>query len=49
MIDDIYNRRILEFAGNMERLGRLPEPDAVAKVHFQTVADRLLPSAQENG
>ncbi len=33
MIDDIYNKRILEFAGNMERLGRLPEPDAVAKVH----------------
>ena len=33
MIDDIYNKRILEFAGNMERLGRLSEPDAVAKVH----------------
>ncbi|MFQ0813768.1 iron-sulfur cluster assembly scaffold protein [Brucella anthropi] len=33
MIDDIYNKRILEFAGNMERIGRLPEPDAVAKVH----------------
>jgi len=33
MIDDIYNKRILEFAGNMERIGRLPEPDAVATMH----------------
>ncbi|RLL76676.1 iron-sulfur cluster assembly scaffold protein [Ochrobactrum soli] len=33
MIDDIYNKRILEFAGNMERIGRLAEPDAVATMH----------------
>lgn len=33
MIDDIYNKRILEFAGNMERIGRLAAPDAVATVH----------------
>ncbi len=33
MIDDIYNKRILEFAGNMERIGQLAEPDAVATVH----------------
>ncbi|MBJ6131597.1 iron-sulfur cluster assembly scaffold protein [Ochrobactrum sp. Q0168] len=33
MIDDIYNKRILEFAGNMERIGRLSEPDAVATMH----------------
>ncbi|MBC2886641.1 iron-sulfur cluster assembly scaffold protein [Ochrobactrum sp. CM-21-5] len=33
MIDDIYNKRILEFAGNIERLGRLADPDAVATVH----------------
>lgn len=33
MIDDIYNKRILEFAGNMERIGQLAEPDAVATVN----------------
>lgn len=33
MIDDVYNKRILEFAGNIERLGRLENADAVATVH----------------
>ncbi|MFC7064807.1 iron-sulfur cluster assembly scaffold protein [Brucella rhizosphaerae] len=33
MIDDVYNKRILEFAGNIERIGRLAAPDAVATVH----------------
>ena len=33
MIDDIYNRRILELAASIPRLGRLPEPDASATAH----------------
>ena len=33
MIDDIYNKRILEFAGNIPRIGRLSEPDATATAH----------------
>jgi NifU-like protein involved in Fe-S cluster formation len=33
MIDDIYNRRVLELAANIPRLGRLPAPDATAKAH----------------
>ncbi len=33
MIDDIYNRRILELAANIPRLGRLASPDATAKAH----------------
>ena len=33
MIDDIYNKRILEFAGNIPRIGRLNEPDATATAH----------------
>ncbi|MBZ8132324.1 iron-sulfur cluster assembly scaffold protein [Afifella sp. IM 167] len=33
MIDDVYNARILEFAGNIPRLGRLENPDASAKAH----------------
>jgi NifU-like protein involved in Fe-S cluster formation len=33
MIDDIYNRRILELAGGIPRLGRLADPDATATAH----------------
>ena len=33
MLNEIYNRRILELAGNIPRLGRLPEPDARATAH----------------
>ena len=33
MIDDIYNSKILDFAGNIERTGRLDNPDASAKAH----------------
>ena len=33
MLDDIYNKRILEFAGNIPRIGRLPQPDASATAH----------------
>jgi NifU-like protein involved in Fe-S cluster formation len=33
MINEIYNRRILELAGNIPRLGRLAKPDASAKAH----------------
>jgi NifU-like protein involved in Fe-S cluster formation len=33
MINEIYNQRILELAGNIPRLGRLPHPDATATAH----------------
>lgn len=33
MIDDIYNSKILGFAGNIGRLGRLEQPDASATAH----------------
>lgn len=33
MINDVYNARILEFAGNIQRLGRLRNPDASATAH----------------
>lgn len=33
MIDDIYNARILDYAGNIARIGRLAEPDASATAH----------------
>lgn len=33
MLNDVYNSKILELAGNIPRLGRLPDPDATAKTH----------------
>ena len=33
MLDDIYNTKILEFAGNIPRIGRLADPDASARAH----------------
>lgn len=33
MLDDIYNKRILEFAAHLPRLGRLDNPDATATAH----------------
>ena len=33
MLNDVYNRKILELAGNIPRLGRLAHPDATATAH----------------
>ncbi len=33
MLNDIYNARILELAGNIPRLGRMAAPDATATAH----------------
>jgi len=33
MIDDVYNAKILGFAGNIERIGRLADADATATAH----------------
>ena len=33
MLNDVYNARILELAGNIPRLGRLPAPDGTATAH----------------
>jgi NifU-like protein involved in Fe-S cluster formation len=33
MIDDVYNAKILGFAGNIARIGRLEHADATAKAH----------------
>jgi len=33
MLSDVYNRKILELAGTIPRLGRLPVPDASATAH----------------
>ncbi|OJF89687.1 iron-sulfur cluster assembly scaffold protein [Pararhizobium antarcticum] len=41
MIDDIYNSRILEFAGNIPRTGRLDDADAEASAHSKLCGSRV--------
>ena len=33
MLNDVYNKKILELAADIPRLGRLPAPDATATAH----------------
>src|SRR5215471_19968211 len=33
MLNEVYNKRIIELAGNIPRIGRLSEPDASATAH----------------
>ena len=42
MIDDVYNTKILGFAGNISRLGRLSDPDATAKAHSKLCGSTVL-------
>jgi NifU-like protein involved in Fe-S cluster formation len=41
MIDDIYNRKILEFAADIPRLGRLADADATAVVHSRLCGSKV--------
>ncbi|EJN04857.1 iron-sulfur cluster assembly scaffold protein [Phyllobacterium sp. YR531] len=50
MINDVYNTRILEFAGNIQRLGRLEAPDASAKAHSKLCGSTVIVDLKvENG
>lgn len=42
MLDDIYNARILEFAGNIPRIGRLEHPQASAKAHSKLCGSTVI-------
>jgi NifU-like protein involved in Fe-S cluster formation len=41
MLDDIYNRRILELAADIPRLGRLTAPMATAVVHSKLCGSKV--------
>lgn len=50
MIDDVYNAKILGFAGNIERIGRLDCPDATAKAHSKLCGSTVtVDLSMENG
>jgi NifU-like protein involved in Fe-S cluster formation len=41
MMDDIYNSRILEFAGNIPRIGTLSDADADATAHSKLCGSKV--------
>jgi NifU-like protein involved in Fe-S cluster formation len=50
MLDEIYNRKILELAANIPRLGRLAAPQASASAHSRLCGSSVtIDLAMENG
>jgi len=49
MLDDIYNRRILEFAGSIPRLGRLENPEATATAHSRLCGSTVTVDIRTDG
>ncbi|KGF67259.1 nitrogen fixation protein NifU [Hoeflea sp. BAL378] len=41
MIDDVYNARILDFAGNIPRIGTLADADAEASAHSKLCGSKV--------
>jgi NifU-like protein involved in Fe-S cluster formation len=49
MLNEVYNKRILELAGNIPRLGRLPAPDASATAHSKLCGSTVTVDLQMEG
>jgi NifU-like protein involved in Fe-S cluster formation len=49
MINEIYNRKILGFAADIPRLGRLPEPDATAIAHSRLCGSKVTVDIKMDG
>lgn len=41
-MEDVYNSKILEYAGNIPRIGRLDNPDASAKAHSKLCGSTII-------
>lgn len=49
MLDDIYNRRILELAADIPRLGRLDAPDGTARAHSRLCGSTVTVDVMTDG
>ena len=49
MLDDVYNAKILDYAGNIERIGRLENPDATAKAHSKLCGSTVIVDLKMDG
>ena len=48
-MEDVYNAKILEYAGNIPRIGRLDNPDASAKVHSKLCGSTIIVDLNMDG
>lgn len=48
-MEDVYNARILEYAGNIPRIGRLDNPDATAKAHSKLCGSTIIVDLNMDG
>jgi NifU-like protein involved in Fe-S cluster formation len=49
MLNDVYNAKILDLAGNIPRLGRLEAPDASATAHSKLCGSTVTVDLKMNG
>jgi NifU-like protein involved in Fe-S cluster formation len=49
MLNEVYNRRILELAGGIPRLGRLQNPDATATAHSKLCGSTVTVDVKMDG
>jgi len=49
MLNDVYNSKILDLAGNIPRLGRLSAPDASATAHSKLCGSTVTVDLKMNG
>ena len=49
MLNDVYNSRILDLAGNIPRLGRLAAPDASATAHSKLCGSTVIVDVKMDG
>jgi NifU-like protein involved in Fe-S cluster formation len=49
MLNEVYNARILDLAGNIPRLGRLAAPDATATAHSKLCGSTVTVDLKMNG
>jgi NifU-like protein involved in Fe-S cluster formation len=49
MLNDVYNERILNLAGNIPRLGRLDAPDATATAHSKLCGSTVTVDVKMDG
>src|SRR5450432_4636980 len=49
MLNDVYNSRILDLAGNIPRLGRLAVPDASATTHSKLCGSTVTVDVKMDG
>jgi NifU-like protein involved in Fe-S cluster formation len=49
MLNDVYNHRIIELAGNIPRIGRLADPDASATAHSRLCGSTVTVDVKMDG